>query len=82
MITADDVLLFFPTFLEVVLLGFVIARLVTFIPSFMVSFVRSIKNKSMIYVDYKKDLLDKHDLDTSLDRSEFGFKNLLDRWFN
>jgi hypothetical protein len=82
MITIDDVLLFFPTLIEVVLMAFVIARLITFIPSFILSFVRSIKNKSVIYSD-KNSLdsqLDKGSLDTQLDRSEFGLKNLILRW--
>jgi hypothetical protein len=82
MITVDDVLLFFPTFVEIVLMAFVIARLITFIPSFILSFVRSIKNKSIMYVDVKSldSTLDKGNLDTQLDRSEFGFKNLILRW--
>jgi hypothetical protein len=82
MITVDDVLLFFPTFVEVVLMAFVIARLITFIPSFILSFVRSIKNKSIMYVDVKSldSTLDKGNLDTQLDRSEFGVKNLILRW--
>jgi hypothetical protein len=82
MITVDDVLLFFPTFVEVVLMAFVIARLLTFIPSFILSFVRSIKNKSIMYVDVKSldSTLDQGQLDTKLDRSEFGIKNLILRW--
>jgi hypothetical protein len=82
MITVDDVLLFFPTFVEVVLMAFVIARLITFIPSFILSFVRSIKNKSIMYVDVKSldSTLDQGNLDTKLDRSEFGLKNLILRW--
>jgi hypothetical protein len=82
MITVDDVLLFFPTFVEIVLMAFVIARLITFIPSFILSFVRSIKNKSIMYVDVKSldSTLDQGNLDTKLDRSEFGLKNLILRW--
>jgi hypothetical protein len=82
MITVDDVLLFFPTFVEIVLMAFVIARLITFIPSFILSFVRSIKNKSIMYVDVKSldSTLDQGSLDTKLDRSEFGIKNLILRW--
>jgi hypothetical protein len=82
MITVDDVLLFFPTFVEVVLMAFVIARLITFIPSFILSFVRSVKNKSIMYADVKSldSTLDQGNLDTKLDRSEFGFKNLVLRW--
>jgi hypothetical protein len=82
MITVDDVLLFFPTFVEIVLMAFVIARLITFIPSFILSFVRSIKNKSIMYVDVKSldSTLDQGQLDTKLDRSEFGIKNLILRW--
>jgi hypothetical protein len=82
MITVDDVLLFFPTLVEVVLMAFVIARLITFIPSFILSFVRSIKNKSIMYVDVKSldSTLDQGNLDTKLDRSEFGIKNLILRW--
>jgi hypothetical protein len=82
MITVDDVLLFFPTFVEIVLMAFVIARLITFIPSFILSFVRSVKNKSIMYADVNSldSTLDKGNLDTQLDRSEFGFKNLVLRW--
>jgi hypothetical protein len=82
MITVDDVLLFFPTFVEIVLMAFVIARLITFIPSFILSFVRSIKNKSIMYADVKSldSTLDQGQLDTKLDRSEFGIKNLILRW--
>jgi hypothetical protein len=82
MITVDDVLLFFPTFVEVVLMAFVIARLITFIPSFILSFVRSINNKSIMYSDVKSldSTLDQGKLDTQLDRSEFGLKNLILRW--
>jgi hypothetical protein len=82
MITVDDVLLFFPTFVEIVLMAFVIARLITFIPSFILSFVRSVKNKSIMYADVKSldSTLDQGQLDTKLDRSEFGIKNLILRW--
>jgi hypothetical protein len=82
MITVDDVLLFFPTFVEIVLMAFVIARLITFIPSFILSFVRSIRNKSIMYVDVKSldSTLDQGQLDTKLDSSEFGIKNLILRW--
>jgi hypothetical protein len=82
MITVDDVLLFFPTLVEVVLMAFVIARLITFIPSFILSFVRSVKNKSIMYADVKSldSSLDQGNLDTKLDRSEFGLKNLILRW--
>jgi hypothetical protein len=82
MITIDDVLLFFPTLVEIVLMAFVIARLITFIPSFILSFVRSIKNKSIMYADVKSldSSLDQGQLDTHLDRSEFGIKNLILRW--
>jgi hypothetical protein len=82
MITVDDVLLFFPTLVEIVLMAFVIARLITFIPSFILSFVRSIKNKSIMYADVKSldSTLDQGSLDTKLDRSEFGVKNLILRW--
>jgi hypothetical protein len=77
-ITSDDVLLFFPTLLEIVLLAFVISRLITFIPSFMVSFVRSIKNKSIIY---HEDTKPGEALETKLDQGQLGIKTLYNRWF-
>lgn len=80
MITADDVLLFFPTLLEIVLLAFVISRLITFIPSFMVSFVQSIKNKSIIY--HEKTIEPGKALETNLDKGELGIKTLMNRWFS
>ncbi len=78
MISIDDVLLFFPTLLEVTLFVYIVYRLVTFIPSFMLSFVQKVKNPSIIYNDSP----DRgSSLDTKLDRSDFGLKNLLEKWF-
>jgi hypothetical protein len=83
MITQEDVLLLFPQLLEIVLLAFVVSRLITFIPSFMLSFVRSIKNTSLIYHEGKdigKALETKLD-EKGLDKSDFGIKTLMNRWF-
>jgi hypothetical protein len=78
MITQNDVLLLFPQLLEIVLLAFVISRLITFIPSFMVAFVRKVKNPSIIYQEEKE--IGKP-LETNLDKSDFGIKTLMNRWF-
>ena len=78
MITIADVLLFFPTLIQMVLLAFVISRVITFIPSFMLFFVRSIKNKSIIYHEPKEIGAP---LETKLDKSDFGLKTLMNRWF-
>lgn len=71
MITVDDVLLFFPTLLQMVLLAFVISRVITFIPSFMLSFLRSVNKEKEIGKP----------LETTLDKSDFGLKTLMNRWF-
>lgn len=74
MITQEDVNFFFFALLQAVLMAFIISRVLTFVPSLILSVVRSIKNRSLIYQDGKA-------LDTTLDKSDFGLKVLVNRWF-
>lgn len=78
MITADAAYTLFGVMLEVTLLAWLISRLIIFIPDLMISILKKVKNKSFIYRESK---LDQPSLDTSLDKSEYGLKTLIDRWF-
>lgn len=76
-ITDKDVLMLFVAIIFMVSIAWLVGRLINFIPDFMVSLVRKIKNKSIIY---SNDHLNNPDLDPNLDKSDLGLKNLLDRW--
>lgn len=73
-VTADDVILLLATLITIVSLAWLIGRLITFIPSFMVDTVKKVKNKSII--DSNETL---HD--TSLDKSEIGLKTFVEKVF-
>jgi hypothetical protein len=73
MITQDDLVLFFFTLVELVTLGFIINRILVFVPSFLRSFLRKVKNKSLIYPDEL--------VSSDLDKGSLGLKTMIDRWF-
>lgn len=76
-ITHTDVLHLFVAIIFFTSIAWIINRVITFIPDLMVDWVRKIKNKSMIYGN---EHLNDPKLDPNLDKSDLGFKNLLDRW--
>lgn len=77
-VSGEDIIMILGTLVVITLMAFIINRLVIFVAEFMRDFVKKVKNSSMIYSDNH---LNKPNLDTDLDRSEFGFKTLMDRWF-
>lgn len=73
-VTADDVVILLVTIITIVSLAWLIGRLITFIPSFMVDTIKKVKNKSII--DSSETL---HD--SSLDKSEVGLKTFIEKVF-
>lgn len=72
LLTSNDVLLLIATIVMVVGLGFVISRLITFIPYFMGSILKKVKNKSIIYTN---DTLET----TNIDKSHLGYKDMFEK---
>lgn len=69
LITSDVMFLILISMLFVVFLSAITLKIVYFIPSFINSFVRSIKNKKILESDYDA-------LDTKLDGMTFKYKRL------
>lgn len=73
----DDVIALFLAIIFLPCLAVVITRIINFVPSFMRSVLRSVKNPSIIYSD---DYIDSSNITNSrLVDSDFGSKTLVDR---
>lgn len=78
MILPDGFIGLIATIIEFTILAWIIVRVVSFVPSLVASFVKKIKNKSIIY--HEKKAMDT-DLDKgTLEKSEFGLKSLINFW--
>lgn len=78
----DDVIALFLAIIFLPCLAVVITRVLNFVPSFMISLLKSVKNPSIIYSD---DYIDSSNIansriaDSSIANSDFGSKTLVDR---
>jgi hypothetical protein len=78
----DDVIALFLVMIFLPCLAVIITKILNFVPSFMVSLLKSVKNPSLVYSDDYIDssrIANSRIADSSIANSDFGSKTLVDR---